>query len=83
MVYLFGLFNAMLYYFLTIIPGADPEFGKGGCTLLKKVEDKKKVTANNGCPLPNVYTIKCIKIIIHNFIVKLHCLMNTVTALLE
>jgi len=21
---------------------ADPEFGKGGCTLLKKVEDQKK-----------------------------------------
>ena len=59
--------------------GTDPEFGKGGCTLLKKLKTKKKGRTNNGCPLPNVYTIKYI----NSFIVKLHCLMNTVTALLE
>ena len=48
---------------------------KRGCTLLEK-----KGHSNNGYPLPNVFTIK---ILIHSFIVKLHCLMNTVTALLE
>jgi len=25
-----------------IIAGADPEFGKGGCTLLKRLQTKKK-----------------------------------------
>ena len=40
----------------------DPEFGKGGqggVHFAEQVEDqKKKVTANNGSSLPNVYTIK-------------------------
>ena len=56
-----------------------------GDALSLKVEEqkKKKDHSNNGCPLPNVFTIKYIKILIHSFIVKLHYLMNTVTALLE
>ena len=48
----------------------------------EKQKKKKKGHSNNGCPLPNVYTIKYIKILIQIFIVKLHCLMNTVTALM-
>ena len=69
--------------------GADPEFGKGGMHFAEKLKSKKKKKShsNNSRPLPNVYTIKYIKILIriliYSFIVKLHCLMNTVTALLE
>ena len=50
----------------------------------KKLKKEKKVS-NNGCPLPNVFTIKYIKILIHSFIVKLHCMPheNTVTVLIE
>ena len=55
--------------------------------LKTKKKKKKMVDNNNSCPLPSVYTIKHIKILIQNliysFIVKLHFLMNTVTALLE
>ena len=58
---------------------------KGGVHFAEKLKNKKKKKghSNNGCPLSNVLTIKYIKILIHSFIVKLHCLMNTVTALLE
>ena len=62
---------------------------KGGVHFAEKLKSKKKKKghSNNGCPLPNVFTIKYIKILIqiciHSFIVKLHCLMNTVTALIE
>ena len=64
----------------------DQEFGKGGGVHFAeklKSKRKKKGHSNNGCPLSNVYTTKYIKIFIHSFIVKLHCLMSNVTALLD
>ena len=50
---------------------------------VEEQKDFKKCHSNNGCSLPNVYTTKYIKIFIHSFIVKIHCLMNNVTAILE
>ena len=74
--------NLIALKLLTDNQGRIQSLERGGCTLLK-VEEQKKGHSNNSCPLPNVYTIKYIKILIYSFIVKLHCLMNTVTALLE
>ena len=68
---------------MTSCLGVDPEFGG-----IHFAEKQKKKKGDNGCPLPNVYTIKYIKILIqifiHSFTVdhELHCLMNTVTALM-
>ena len=56
---------------------------RGEVHLAEKLMSKQKQIkghSSNGCPL---YTMKYIKILIHSFIVKLHCLMNTVTALSE
>ena len=61
--------------------------GGGGVHFAQKLKSKKKKKGHSN-NLPNIFTIKYIKIfiqiLIHSFIiVKLHCLMNTVTALLE
>ena len=56
---------------------------KGGVHFAEKFKGKKKKKkghSNNGNRLPNLYTIK---ILIYSFIVKLHCLMNIVTTILE
>ena len=59
---------------------------RGGVHFAENLK-RKKGHSNNGCPLPNVFTIKyieiLIQILIHSFIVKPHYLMNIVTALLE
>ena len=65
------------------ITGANPQLGKGRGVHFAERLKRKKSHSNNGCPLPNVFTIKYTKILIHSFIVKLHCLMHTVIALLE
>ena len=60
-----------------------------GMHFAEKLKSKKKnvTVIIAACPLPDVYAIQYIKIFIqiltYSFIVKLHCLMNTVTALLE
>ena len=50
----------------TYLPGADPESGKRGGTLLKKVEDQKKkkkkkkvTTITASYPLPNILYHVC------------------------
>ena len=57
-----------------------------GVHFAEKLKTKKKGHSNNGCPLPNVFTIKYIKILLHSEATLPHvhfdCFIR-VTALLE
>jgi len=75
--------------------GADPELGKGRCTLLKRLKTKKikikkisrmsrsRMSEGSSNITMKLKYIIIIIIPIYSFTDKLHCLINTATALLE